>query len=46
MDFLWLVVIALFVLWVAGYVFRIGRNIAHAALVIALALAAYLFFFA
>lgn len=36
MDLLWLVIIVLFVMWILGFGFKVGGNLVHALLVVAL----------
>lgn len=36
MDILWIVIIVLFVLWLLGFGFKVGGNLVHVLLVIAL----------
>lgn len=36
MDLLWLIIIVLFVMWLLGFGFKVGGNLVHVLLVIAL----------
>lgn len=36
MDLLWLVIIVLFVMWLLGFGFKVGGNLVHILLVVAL----------
>lgn len=45
MDWLWIIIGILVILWVAGLVLKIGRGVIHLLLVAAVALALYLLIF-